>query len=79
MAELQRAVAMAERRALDSVAGERIKMELLLETAAHAQQAKRISAAAAVATAAAATTTKDDMTEAEQVNTKRIHVNLMRT
>lgn len=33
MAELQRAVALAERRAIESVAGERLKMELLLESA----------------------------------------------
>ncbi len=53
MAELQRSVALAERRALDSVAGERIKMELLLETAA-AQQVKRIAASNAAACSSAA-------------------------
>ena len=32
MSELQRAVALAERRAFESVAGERFKMELLMES-----------------------------------------------
>ena len=64
MAELQRAVAQAERRALESAAGERLKMEMLLETAAAARgkpanngakDPSPIAAAAMAAVAAAAT------------------------
>ena len=45
MAELQRAVAMAERRAIESVAGERIKMERIIvesATAAAAMAASKV-------------------------------------
>lgn len=54
MAELQRAVAMAERRAIESVAGERIKMERII----------RESATAAAAMAATANSTKNGKIEA---------------
>ena len=38
MSELQRAVALAERRAMESVASERMKLELLLENALRHRQ-----------------------------------------
>ncbi len=40
MTELQRAVALAERRAIDSVAGERLRMELLLDAAVRSTKSK---------------------------------------
>ena len=52
MAELQRAVAMAERRAIESVAGERIKMERMIVESATAAAALAASQQAAASTAA---------------------------
>ena len=56
MAELQRAVAMAERRAIESVAVEKIKMErMIVESATAAAAMAASQAAATTATAAPAT------------------------
>ncbi len=51
MAELQRAVALAERRAIESVAGERIKMERMIMESATAAAAMAATAASSATTA----------------------------
>ena len=57
MAELQRAVAMAERRAIESVAVEKIKMERMIVESATAAAAMAASQAATTATAPATAST----------------------
>ena len=55
MAELQRAVAMAERRAIESVAGERIKMERMIVESATAAAAMAAASQASAAPTTAST------------------------
>ena len=59
MSEMQKAVTLAERRALDSVAGERIKMERLLMEAASVSGAS--TSISSTSTATASTTRNPNM------------------